>query len=181
MKENNKDYFYYLEQNKNVSNLVFYNEVISLEFVQIIGDMDITHLIDYKKRDLFLKKHGKRLFREIKARKQKKPKKLFIEIRHETKILTEEEIDSLLIAVDPKKIIDVLLIRLKIKIKWFFIHCSEWKIIFFKNNIYYKFSLNGIEKIDYNKKIIYDKPKSTEVLSQEEINMLLTEIKKKEK
>jgi len=167
--------------NNNINNLVFYNEVNSLEFVQIIRDMDITYLIDYKKRDLFLKKHGKQLFKNIKERKQRKPKKLFFEIRHETKILTEEEIDSLLTEVYPKKIIDFLIIRLKIKIKWFFIHCSKWKIIISRNNIVYKFGLNGIEKIDYKKKIIYDKPKSTEVLSQEEINMLLTEIKSEEK
>ena len=86
-----------------------------------------------------------------------------------------EEIDSLLTVAGEKiKLLD----KIKREIKWFFGSCSEWKIIISKNNIDYKFSLNGIEKIDYNKKIIYDKPKSTEVLSQEEINMLLTEIRK---
>ena len=164
--------------NNNINNLVFYNEVNSLEFVQIIGDMDIIHLKDYKKRDLFLKKHGKQLFKNIKERKQRKPKKLFFEIRHETRLLSMEEIDSLLTVAGEKiKLLD----KIKKEIKWFFGSCSEWKIIISKNNIDYKFSLNGIEKIDYNKKIIYDKSKSTEVLSQEEINMLLTKIKSEEK
>ena len=164
--------------NNNINNLVFYNEVNSLEFVQIIGDMDIIYLINYKKRDLFLKKHGKQLFKNIKERKQRKPKKLFFEIRHETRLLSMEEIDSLLTVAGEKiKLLD----KIKKEIKWFFGSCSEWKIIFSKNNIDYKFSLNGIEKIDYNKKIIYDKSKSTEVLSQEEINILLTEIKSEEK
>lgn len=164
--------------NNNINNLVFYNEVNSLEFVQIIGDMDITYLINYKKRDLFLKKHGKQLFKNIKERKQRKPKKLFFEIRHETRLLSMEEIDSLLTVAGEKiKLLD----KIKKEIKWFFGSCSEWKIIISKNNIDYKFSLNGIEKIDYNKKIIYDKSKSTEVLSQEEINILLTEIKSEEK
>ena len=57
--------------NNNINNLVFYNEVNSLEFVQIIGDMDILCLKDYKKRDLFLKKHGKQLFKKLKREKPK--------------------------------------------------------------------------------------------------------------
>jgi hypothetical protein len=178
VKYNNRDSIYYLEQKKNISYLVFHNEVNFLEFVQIIGDMDITHLIDYKKRDLFLRKHGKNLFKNIKERKRRTHKKLFIEIRHETRILTEKEIDGLLTVAGKKiKLFD----KIKKEIKWFYRSCSEWKILISKNNIFYKFSLSGIEKIDYNKKIINYKPKGREVLSQEEIDMLLTEIKKGEK
>jgi hypothetical protein len=163
---------------KNIGYLVFHNEVNSLEFVQIIGDMDITHLIDYKKRDLFLKKHGKNLFKNIKERKRRNPKKLIIEIKHETRILTEEEIDGLLTVAGKKiKLFD----NIKKEIKWFYRGCSEWKIFISKNNVFYKLSLSGIEKIDYNKKIINYKPKGREVLSQDEINMLLMEIKKDEK
>jgi hypothetical protein len=170
--------FCYLEHKMNISNLVFYNEVNYLEFVQKVGDMDITHLIDYKKRDLFLRKHGKNLFKNIKERKQRKQKKLFIEIRHETKILTQEEIDSLLTVVGEKI---KLFYKIKNKIKWFYRDCSEWRIVIYKNNIYYKFGLSGIEKIDYNTKIINNKSKARGVLSQEEIDMLLTPIKKEKK
>jgi len=93
MKEKDKVCIYYLAQNKDISNLVFNNEVNSLEFVQIIGSMEIIHLKDYQKRDLFLKKHGEKLFRN------KKP----IKIKHEAGLLTVEEIDSLLNSVDRNK------------------------------------------------------------------------------
>jgi len=102
MKENNKDFVYYLEQNKDISKLVFNNEVNSFEFVQIIGNMKIIHLNDYIKRDLFLKKHRKKLFRKIKEKKFKKINILNIEIMHEkeiytpTKVLSLEEIDRIL-------------------------------------------------------------------------------------
>jgi len=197
MKENNKDCVYYLAQNKDVSNLVFNNEVYSLEFVQIIGDMDMVYHKDYKKRDLFLKKHGKKLFRKFKEKKLRKMNKVDIWIRHEriltdeefdslsksTGILTDEEIDSLLNSVDKnkfslngvKKI--KFLDKIKNNFKTFYINCCEWKIIFSKNNIAYKFSLNGLEKIDYNKKPIEHKETINthiKVLSQEEIDWMLT-------
>jgi len=162
-----------IEQNKDTSNLVFNNEINSLEFVQIIGDMDIIHLKDYKKRDLFLKKYGKKLFRKF---KKKKPRKLSIKIRRETRILADEEIDSLLINADGQiKLID----KIKRNIKMFYGNCSEWKIIFSKNNIAYKFSLNGIKKIDYNKKPIEHEKiigTHTKFLSPEEIDRILTPI-----
>ena len=164
----------YLEQNANISDSVFNNEVNSLEFVQIIGDMNITHLKDYKKRDLFLRKLGKKLLKKFKQNKPRKTNKLYIEIRHETRILSTEEIDSLLTVVDEKiKLLD----KIKREIKWFWGNCSEWKIIISKNNIYYKFSLIGIEKIDYNKTCTLDIEDIIDgVLSQEEIDMLLTPI-----
>ena len=42
MKENNKDCAYYLEQKKNVSNLVFNNEVSSLE---VLSQEEINMLL----------------------------------------------------------------------------------------------------------------------------------------
>jgi len=182
MEENNKDCIYYLEQNKNTGDSSFNNEVNSLEFVQKIGDMEFNK--DYKKRDLFLKKLGEKLFKKLKKRKQRKTNKLNIEIRRETRILTQEDIDNLLIAVDANiNRIDLFKINFKLKLRWFFIHCSEWKIIFSKNNIVYKFSIKGIEKIDYNRKNnetenpTLNKNRPSPVLSDEEINKLLEEIK----
>ncbi|GBU26534.1 hypothetical protein R84B8_00044 [Treponema sp. R8-4-B8] len=184
MKENNKECIYYLEQNKNITNLIFNNEVNSLEFVQKIVDMELIHLIDYKKRDLFLKKHGKILFRKFKYIKPRKPRKINIEIRHETRILSKEDIDSLLtaVAVDENKI-KLLLQDIKTKIKMFYWRCSEWKIVISNNNIYYKFSLNGIERFDLKKTYYFDVDDilADSVLSQEEINMLLRPIDEEKK
>jgi len=177
MKENNKNCIYYLEQNKNISNAIFTNEVNSYEFVQKIGDMDIKHLKDYKKRDLYLKKHGKKLLRKFKNKKPNINKnKISIRIRHETRILSMEDIDNLLTTVGEKiNILD----KIKRNIKMFFGDCSEWKIIISKNNIDYKISLAGIEKWDYNKTCDLGIENIIDgVLSQEEIDMLLTPIEK---
>jgi len=178
MKENDTDYIYYLEQNKNIGNTVFNDEVKSYEFVQKIGDMDITHLKDYKKRDLFLKKHGKKLLGKFKNKKPNINKNKFsIRIKHETRILSMEDIDNLLTTVDEKiNILD----KIKKNIKMFYGDCSEWKIIISKNNIDYKISLDGIEKWDYNKTCDLGIENIIDgVLSQEEIDMLLTPIEKK--
>jgi len=83
----------------------------------------------------------------------KKPKnkhKLSIKLKREVKVLSDKEIDNLLKAVDietyKKRII---FYKIESKIRQFFYNCSEWKIIISKNNIVYKFSLGGIEKIEY--------------------------------
>jgi len=178
MKENNKDRVYYLELNKNTGNSTFNNEVQSLEFVQKIGNTEFFN--DYKKRDSFLRKLGKQLFRKFKNKKQKNKHQLSIKIKREVRVLSAKEIDNLLTAVNPSKFLDKIKL-IKHRIKCFFIPEYEWKIIISKNNILYKFSLGGMEKIDYNKK--YNEIKKShigldknEVLSQEEINQLLCEI-----
>jgi len=80
--------------------------------------------------------------------------KFGISIKHETKVLTEKEIYILLTPLNAKiKFLDVIKL-IKVKLFVFYMHCSEWKIIISINNIDYKFSLNGIERIDYSKKII---------------------------
>ena len=180
MKEDNKDSVYFLEQNKSISNSVFNNEVNSYEFVQKIGDMDTTHLKDYKKRDLFLMKLGKKLLMNFKNRKPKTNKnKISIRISHETTVLSQEEISNLLtINYKEKNIFD----KFKLKIINIYRKFSEWKIIISKNNIDYKISLNGIEKWDYNKTCSLDIENIIDgVLSQEEIDMLLTPIEKEKK
>jgi len=132
MKENNKDSVYYLEQNKNAGNSTFNNEVNSLEFVQKIGDKEFRN--DYKKRDSFLMKHGKQLFRKFKNRKPEKPEKLSIKIRRETRILTVDEIDKLLEAVPIEKYTTFYKIKSKLKsiIYRFNYNCSCWKIVISK-------------------------------------------------
>jgi hypothetical protein len=83
---------YLLEKNINVSKLSFNKEVNLLEFVEIIDNMDIAHLIDCKKRDILLKKRGKQLFKKHPQRKHK----IYLEIRHETRVCSQAKIDSLL-------------------------------------------------------------------------------------
>jgi len=188
MKENNKDRVYYLELNKNTGNSTFNNEVQSLEFVQKIGNKEF--LTDYKKRDSFLMKLGKQLFRKFKNKKPENKHKLSIKIKREVRVLSQKEIDYLLTSVDietyKKRIV---FYKIKSKIRQFFYNCSEWTIIISKNNIVYKFSLRGFEKKDYTKKYNkkYDEIRRSrinldknEVLLQEEINQLLTEIKESE-
>ncbi|GBU28950.1 hypothetical protein R84B8_02512 [Treponema sp. R8-4-B8] len=77
--------------------------------------------------------------------------KINISLRHETRILSQEDIESLLTAFGADEKIKILIDRIKTKIKTFYWSCSEWKIVISKNNIDYKFSLNGIEKVDHNK------------------------------
>jgi len=50
----------------------------------------------------------------------------------------------------------------------------------FKKNIDYKLSLRGIEKINHNGTFTELEIKHTRILSQEEIDNLLTEIEKKD-
>jgi hypothetical protein len=86
--ENN---LYLLEKNINVSKLSFNKEVNLLEFVEIIDNMGIVHLINCKRRDIFLKKLGKQLFKKHPQRKNK----IYLGIRHETNVFSQAEIDSL--------------------------------------------------------------------------------------
>jgi hypothetical protein len=46
---------YFLEFNKNTSKLSFNKNIDSFEFVEIIGNMRLSHRINYKKRDAYLK------------------------------------------------------------------------------------------------------------------------------
>jgi hypothetical protein len=177
MKENNKDDIYYLEQNKNTGNSAFNNEVQSLEFVQKIGNKEFHN--DYKKRDSFLMKHGKQLFRKFKNKKPENTQKLSIKIRREARMLSVKDVDDLIKTVNTTKFLDKINLIIT-KIKWFIMTDYEWKIIISKNNIVYKFSLKGMEKINYNyRNIIPNKENRIsldKVLSDEEINQLLTRI-----
>jgi len=113
----------YLELNKNTGNSTFNNEVQSLEFVQKIGNKEF--LTDYKKRDSFLWKLGKQLFRKFKNKKPKNKNKLSIRLKREVRVLSQKDIDNLLTAVNPSKFLDKFKL-IKHKIKGFFISDYEW-------------------------------------------------------
>jgi hypothetical protein len=153
---------YLLEFNKNPSKLSFNEKISSLEFVEIIGNMDLNQCINYKKRDVYLKKHGKQLFKKFPLYK-KRERKLQIEIKHQTEYLSSKNNNS-------KKFFDGLNKTIK--------NIFKWKIIVTVSIIKYKYgSTVNIKPNNYNncsKKSIDNY--STEVLSQEEIDMLLTAI-----
>jgi hypothetical protein len=73
---------YLLEYNKNTSIVSFNKKIKSLEFVEPIGNMDLNYCINYRKRDIYLKRHGKQLFEEFKMCKDKR-NKIQIKIEHE--------------------------------------------------------------------------------------------------
>jgi hypothetical protein len=110
---------YLLEKNINASKLSFNKEINLLEFVEIIGKMDISHHTNYKKRDIFLKKLGKQLFKKHPLQNNKKSLKnihqtsvysqskiddlLYNNKIHETKIFSQEEIDMLLTPINKQQ------------------------------------------------------------------------------
>ncbi|GBU28096.1 hypothetical protein R84B8_01654 [Treponema sp. R8-4-B8] len=139
---------YLLELNKNPNILSFYNEINSHEFVEIIGDMDLSFSIDYKKRDLYLKELGQINSNRFKLRKIKNSK-IRIKINHDIVYLSEKAREN--------------------KVKLFFKKLFKLNIVININIIKFENYFNSIEY--YNE--FY---KKTEVLSQEEIDMLLTAI-----
>jgi len=170
---------YLLVQKKEHAKMSFEKEALSIEFTEIIGDMDMTINYDQKKRDEFLQKYGKKLLKKIPLRKIKERNK-YIEFRHETRILSQKEIDELLtatISLTPlKKVID----DLKWKLKWKIKKLREWKLIIknIRKNIEYKFSLNGIERVDLNiiVKSLIERSDIKPMFTQEEVDAILKEI-----
>ncbi|MDR2865096.1 MAG: hypothetical protein LBV68_05770, partial [Spirochaetaceae bacterium] len=84
---------YLLEFNKNSSKLSFNEKISFLEFVEIIGNMNLSQCINYKKRDAYLKKCGKHLFKKFPLHK-KRDRKLQIEIKHQTEYLSNKKNNS---------------------------------------------------------------------------------------
>ena len=66
--------------NKDTNKLTFRKKIKSLEFVELIGDMDLDCSVNLKKRNLYLKKTGQKLFENF---KHKKVCKIRIEISHD--------------------------------------------------------------------------------------------------
>ena len=79
-----------LEHKKNPANMSFKNEVNSIEFTQAIGDSNLSYFFDQKEREIFLHKHGKKIFKTHPIKKDCK-----YSMKKEI-ILTKEEIESLL-------------------------------------------------------------------------------------
>jgi hypothetical protein len=136
------------------------------------------------KRDIYLKKLGRKLFKKHPMRKNRKNKRT-IRIRYETRILLQEEIDNLLISVDEYKKIPFHK-KMVEKIKLFYRNICDWKLIIQFNSLEYKICLNGIKKISHS---IYSnelnntnetKDTAKGIFSQEEIDMLLIEINNNE-
>jgi len=88
-----------LDSNKKEGALSFYKEAQNIEFTQIIGKMDLNCRINSKLRDEILVKLGKRLFKNHPLNKSKD--KIFsIRIVKRPIVLSQQEIDALLTAVD---------------------------------------------------------------------------------
>jgi hypothetical protein len=135
-----------LEYKKGANKLKFKNKIISFVFTEIIGKMNISHCISTAKRNKYLRKYGKKLFKKHPLFKKKN--KIGFEIEREiTGELTEYEIMRLLTPIKPPKY--YFIIRLIDKIKWFFEYLSEWKLIISINNIDYKFGTNGLVRIKH--------------------------------
>jgi len=138
-----------LDDKKN-NKLKFTNEVNSLEFVELIGDMDLSYSVNYMKRDLYLKKLGQKLFKSIKQKKIKKSK-IKININYESAYISEK--------------------ASKNKIKLFLRKLFKLNIVININLLKFK---NHSDNFMYYSENIDNK--KTEVLSQDEIDLLLTPI-----
>ncbi|MDR2759421.1 MAG: leucine-rich repeat domain-containing protein [Spirochaetaceae bacterium] len=159
---------YLLEYNKNMSKLSFNNEIKYFEFVDVIDDMDLTHCIDYKKRDAYLKRHGKQLFGKFNAGKNKR-NKIQIEIKHEIKYLSYIENYF-------KNGKTGLLKKLLKTMRQFIRDISKLKIIITINAVKHKYCLSeGLSIESINQNIIEGVRKRwLEELSQKDIDTLLT-------
>ena len=129
---------------KDTNKLSFDNKINSLEFVELIGDMDLKCFFNYKKRNLYLIKIGQELFKNFKHRKEKK---IRIEISHDIVYISRK--------ANKLKLLLKKLFNLKIIVN---INIMEFK--------------NYSNTINYN---IFNH-KKPDVLSQEEIDELLTKI-----
>jgi hypothetical protein len=153
---------YLLDFNKNKSKLSFSKKIESLEFVEIIGNMGLDLRINYKKRDAYLKKYGKKLFRKFPPCKTR-DRKLQITINHQTEYLSNKKYGSNRFLNGLNKIIE---------------NFFKWKIIVAIDIIKYKYgSTENIKQNNYNNCSENTTNRHrTEVLSQEEIDLLLTAI-----
>jgi hypothetical protein len=146
-----------IEEKDEPSKFIFSGELKSMEFTETIGKMDKNVLLDQEKRDKELIKIGKDLFKKHPVKKKKIVK---IRIEKELNILSQQEIDELLTGKKGT--------RLKKLYRWLL-------VIYFKGERYkMRFPYKKIEYEDIKE---IDRPYTKEVLSKEEIDMLLEEIK----
>jgi hypothetical protein len=133
-----------LEYKQGANKLKFKNKIISLVFTELIGKMNLSHSINMIKRDKYLLRYGKKLFRKHPLLKKKNKISLVIE-RERGGELAGYELMKLLTPVYPPKYYFIL--KMIDKIKGFFEYLSEWKLIISINNIDYKFGTNGLVRI----------------------------------
>ena len=98
---------YLLDFNENSSKLKFIGEIESIEFVELIDDMDLSYSINYVKRDLYLNDIGKKLFRlfkeiKIDAIKFENHNEYVDNIHYEKtiEVFSQDEINRLLTAIN---------------------------------------------------------------------------------
>jgi len=139
--------FYLLDFNKSSSELKFMGEINSIEFVELIDDMDLSYSTNYVKRDLYLKNLGKELFRIFKEKIYRKSK-IQIVINRDIKYISKK--------------------ASKNWVKLFFLKICKLNVIISISVIKFK---NCNEYIDNNYSA-----KTIEALSQDEIDSLLTAI-----
>ena len=84
------NYIFFLEQNKSTK-ISFEKEVNSIESTEPIANMDSNLNMDQKKRDIYLFKHGRKLFERYPLCNEKHPS---LNIRHEGQ-LSQDEIEAL--------------------------------------------------------------------------------------
>ena len=66
-----------MEKDKEAAKISFEKEVFSFEFTEIINDMDLSTNVNQSERDKYLKKHGKKLFKEHPIHKKSKIRLFF--------------------------------------------------------------------------------------------------------
>jgi hypothetical protein len=176
--ENNMDLLDFYNGNSKLS---FENEVQNLEFIQIIGDMDISvytnpqirekHLLDIGKKLLvnIILKDNRNIIDNEKSVLIKKNNIFRIRIIQEMKLLSQKEINDLLMTVDDYNKLS-LINKIIHKIKPLFIY--EWYLIILIKNKEYIYKIFG-EKTDKNnlknKLKYFQEIEDAEDISQEQI------------
>jgi hypothetical protein len=162
-----------LEPDKNKNALSFCKEALNIEFTQIIGKMDTSCCISSIKRDEILAKMGKELLK--KYIKYEKRKKFSIRINKWTKVLSQKEIDELLAPVERRRIPRILY---KLKHIFDFKNHFWWEIVIWYKNRSYRIGIFKGKKVKAQASN-NNEYKRVEVLSEEEIDELLTAINDK--
>jgi len=164
-------YMELLDSSKEKAALSFNKEARNIEFNQLIGKMDANCRANSKLRDEILVNLGKRLFKKHPPLKPKN--RLFsVRIIKWTRLLSQKEIESLLLPAKAS-IFRVFISRLQYRTIWKIKDILWWEIsIWFKNKSYV-ISLRKKRKTKPYLTDSFERPKITEVLTQDEINMLL--------
>jgi len=117
----------------------------------------------------------------IKYPKIEKPNKKILELKYETRILLQDELDILLSKIEEYNKLP-LYRRIINRLKFIYRNIGQWKIVLYINNVEYKIFFMGIEMINYNSKYgkyqyeampdNYKIIKGEDILSEKEIKKL---------